>query len=136
MNTPPSAEWDLLITLTAAPFASEATTTVLRLLDAGLRQGPRIQVWACGYATALTQSSLGASKPADVLARDRRYPSTATLIGGLLRAYPDSFAWHVCRFCAEDRGALAHIDRVALRSFSRFSGCVQASAKTVYIGGA
>jgi len=129
-------DWDLLIALTAAPFASDVVTTVLRLLDATLRRGARTQVWACGYATALTQRSLGLFKPADVLDLRAVFPSTAAMVGDLLREYPESLLWQVCRFCAEDRGALEHIDGVPIRSFSRFAGRVAASATTVYIGGA
>lgn len=136
MTTSPAIEWDLLITFTAPPFASDVTTTVFRLLDAGLRRGARIQVWACGYATTLTQSSLGYGKPADLAEPRASHPSTAALICGLLDTYPKSFAWHVCRFCAEDRGALDHANGIRLRSFSRFSRRVESSAKTVYIGGA
>jgi hypothetical protein len=128
--------WDLLITLTAAPFGSDVTTTVLRLLDAALRRGASAQVWACGYATTLTLRSLGEGKPADLLDLRAAHPSTAALIGDLLGAYPASFAWQVCRFCADDRGALDHIDGVGVRSFSRFAGQVGSAATTVYIGGA
>jgi hypothetical protein len=129
-------EWDLLITLTAPPFASDMTTTVLRLLDATLRRGAKVQVWACGYATTLTQRSLGESKPTNVLNLRAVFPSTAAMIGDLLKEHPESLVWQVCRFCAEDRGALDHIDGVPLRSFSRFADRVAASATTVYIGGA
>ncbi|MEV6113822.1 hypothetical protein AB0L59_15210 [Streptomyces sp. NPDC052109] len=135
-TTGPPGTWDLLITLTAPPFGSDTVTTVLRLADAALRRGARVQVWACGYATALTQRSLGAAKPRDL--RDLRtdHPSTAAVIGGLMKSHPDAFAWYVCRFCAEDRGATEHIDGVATRSFSRFPRHVAACATTVYVGGA
>jgi sulfur relay (sulfurtransferase) complex TusBCD TusD component (DsrE family) len=128
--------WDLLVTLTAPPYDSDVVTSVLRLLEAALRRGARVQVWACGYATSLTQRTLGDSKPPDL--RDLRapHPSTAAVIGGLTAAHPRTFAWHVCRFCAEDRGAADHIDGIATRSFSRYARYVAASATTVYVGGA
>jgi hypothetical protein len=130
-----SYQWDLLITLAAPPFDSDVVTTVLRLLDATLRRGAKVQVWTCGYATALTQRSLGELKPPDVLSRRGVFPSTAAVIGELLDTNPESLAWQVCRFCAEDRGALDHIDGVRIRSFGRFSRRVAASATTIYIGG-
>lgn len=129
------SQWDLLITFTAPPYDSDVTTTVFRLLDASLRRGATVQVWACGYATTLTQSSLGELKPPDVMNLRKVYPSTASMVSGLLDAYPDTFAWQVCRFCSEDRGALDHIDGVPVRSFSRFPRRVEASATTIYIGG-
>ncbi|MEU9481777.1 hypothetical protein [Streptomyces sp. NPDC048191] len=135
-GTARSGTWDLLITLTAPPFDSDTVTTVLRLADATLRRGASVQVWACGYATALTQRGLGAVKPRDLRDLRTEHPSTAAVIGGLLKSHPDTFAWYVCRFCAEDRGATEHIDGIATRSFSRFPRHVAASATTVYVGGA
>jgi sulfur relay (sulfurtransferase) complex TusBCD TusD component (DsrE family) len=127
---------DVLVTMTAAPFESDTVTTALRLVDAMLRQGAKVQVWACGYATTLTQRSLGELKPPDLLDLRAKHPSTAALVGSLLKAHPDALVWNVCRFCAEDRGALDHIDGVPTKSFSRYSRLVAAAGKTVYIGGA
>ena len=132
----PADRWDLLIVLTAPPFDSDIVTTVLRLLDATLRHGARVQVWACGYATTLTQRALGHSKPRNLRRLRADHPSTAALVDGLRQAYPDAFDWQVCRFCAEDRGAVDHIDGVGTRSFSRFPRHVAAAATTVYVGGA
>jgi sulfur relay (sulfurtransferase) complex TusBCD TusD component (DsrE family) len=136
MAAPAKTRWDLLITLTAAPFGSDTTTTALRLLEAVLRRGARAQVWACGFATTLTLRALEKGKPPDLLDLRASHPAPAALIGSLLSAYPETFAWQVCRFCADDRGALDHVDGVDVRSFSRFAGLLGSSGTTVYLGGA
>ncbi|MBF6216470.1 hypothetical protein IU487_36465, partial [Nocardia puris] len=46
---------DVLLALMGAPHASDLITTALRMVQALLEQGGRVQVWTCGYATTLTQ---------------------------------------------------------------------------------
>ena len=128
-------EWDLLVTLMAPPHASDTFTTVLRLLEATLARGARVQVWTCGYATLLTQRSLGTTKPRNIVAWEREHRSAAALVRDLLAANDGRLAWHACRFCSEERGASAHIPEVKLRAPFRFAGHVAESRKTVLIGG-
>jgi hypothetical protein len=125
-----------MVLFTGAPFASDLTTTVLRLVTAVLDTGATARVWACGYATTLTQRSLGRRKPANLRDWDRGYPSTAGIVGDLLRSYGGRLTWEVCRFCSEDRGAVGHIDEVRVRSPLRMGALVAAAATVVYIGGA
>jgi hypothetical protein len=134
MPPPPLPSTDVLVTVLGAPHADDSTTSVLRLVQGMLGQGGRVQVWACGYATMLTQRSLGAFKPRNVAAWDVDYPSTAALVDGLLDAYPDRLFWYGCAFCSEERGATDHLPRVVLRSPAWYGENVAAAAKTLLIG--
>ena len=125
---------DVLITLMGAPHADDLTTTTLRLIEAMLARGGRVQVWACGYATLLTQRALGASKPRNPGDWATDYPSTAAVVEALLDEYPDRLFWYGCRFCSDDRGALDHLPRVVLRAPARYAENVAAAGKTLLMG--
>ena len=129
------SDWDLLLAVMAAPHASDTFTTVLRLLEAALASGARVQVWTCGHATLLTQRSLGELKPRNVVDWTREHPSSAALVRQLLEASGGRLAWHACRFCSEERGATDHIPEVRVRPPFRFVDHVAAARKTVLIGG-
>ncbi|MFJ4095305.1 hypothetical protein ACIPYS_27260 [Kitasatospora sp. NPDC089913] len=125
---------DVLLTFMGAPHRTDLTTTVLRLVQSMLEQGGRVQVWACGYATMLTQQSLGEFKPRDLADWSTRHPSTATIVQEMLRAFPDRLYWYGCRFCSDDRGATAHVPEVAMRAPHAYAANLAATAKTVLIG--
>jgi hypothetical protein len=127
---------DVLLVVTGPPFASDLTTTVLRLLDELLRRGSTVRVWTCGYAVMLTQLALGDAKPRDVEDWERRHPSTARLVAGLAAAFPEQLSWESCTFCNEDRGAGPHLDFVRLRAPSRLGSNMARARRTLYLGGA
>ncbi|MFC9897585.1 hypothetical protein ACFVMC_28165 [Nocardia sp. NPDC127579] len=124
---------DLLLVVMGSPHQGELVTTLLRLVRAALDSGRSVQVWACGYATQLTQTALGEAKPTDLLDRYREHPTTASLISALLQAHPDQLYWYGCRTCGEHRGA-RHIDGVPVRSPHRFAAHVGAARRTIYMG--
>jgi hypothetical protein len=134
MRPPPLPTSDVLITFLGAPHADDSTTSVLRLVQGMLRRGGRVQVWACGYATMLTQRSLGPCKPRNVAAWSTDYPSTAALVDGLLDAYPGRLHWYGCEFCSHERGATDHLPGVVLRSPAWYWENVAAAGKTLMIG--
>ena len=100
-----------------APYESELTTTLLRLVNEAIAQGHRVAVYTCGGATELTLKTLGDKKPANFLERGTsgqptRYPTTAQLIRELLEMAQGRLQWYVCRPCMEERGALSQIEGV------------------------
>ncbi|GAB3238020.1 hypothetical protein GCM10027447_37460 [Glycomyces halotolerans] len=125
---------DLLVALMGAPHDSDMATTAMRLADAALRRGAAVDMWTCGYATMLTQKSLGDAKPRNLLAWERVYPSAAHLARRMLEAYGGKLTWHSCRFCSEERGAVDHIDQVRLRPPFKFTEHVDAAARSVVMG--
>ncbi|QKW22403.1 hypothetical protein HUT16_27945 [Kitasatospora sp. NA04385] len=124
---------DVLITLMGAPHQSDLATSVLRLVQALLERGGRVQVWACGYATMLTEEALGEYKPRDLSDLSARHPTTAALVRAMLDEFPDRLFWYGCRFCSDDRGA-THVPEVVMRAPHAFAANLAAAGKTVMIG--
>lgn len=135
-SRPPVDRPDLMLFLTGAPHASDMVTSALRLLDAVLRRGGSVQVWACGYSTMLTQRSLGDTKPRNLRDWHQHCPTTAALIRQLLVDYEPRLGWSACRFCSEERGATNHLAEVRVVSPLRLRDVVTAAAKVLYLGGA
>ncbi|GAA3129721.1 hypothetical protein GCM10017687_51230 [Streptomyces echinatus] len=110
---------------------------MLRLAQAVLERERTIRVWACGYNTMLTQSSLGETKPADLRDPATPAPTAGALIRGLLTAYKGRFSWIVCTACSAERGARDHIAEgpAALRRPAGGDGR-RGTPRTLYIGGA
>ncbi|GLZ32201.1 hypothetical protein Lesp02_43890 [Lentzea sp. NBRC 105346] len=125
---------DVLVTVMGAPHADDTVTSVLRLLQAMLTRGARVQVWTCGYATLLTQRALGDSKPRNLADWSVDYPTTATLVRELLDAFPETLFWYGCRFCSDDRGATDHLPQVVMRPPARYADNVAAADKTLLVG--
>jgi hypothetical protein len=125
---------DLLLTLMGSPHGSDLITSVLRLVQAMLERKARVQVWACGYATMLTQEGLGEEKPRNLADWSNVYPSTVTLVRELLDAFPEQLYWYGCRFCSDDRGAVDHIPEVKMRAPAKFGENVAAADKTLFVG--
>ncbi|MFI1224668.1 MULTISPECIES: hypothetical protein [unclassified Streptomyces] len=122
------------MTLMGAPHESDLLTSVLRIAQASLEGGAKVQVWACGYATMLTQQGLGDAKPRNLAEWSTDYPSMSLLVREMLEAFPDRFYWYACRFCSDDRGAVAHIPEVPVRPPSKFADHVAAADKTLFMG--
>ncbi len=125
---------DVLLTVMGAPHESDLVTSLLRLTQALLESGATVQVWACGYATMLTQQGLGDGKPRNLAEWSTPYPSMAAVVRGMLAAFPDRLHWYACRFCSDDRGAVAHIEQVPTRAPAKFAEHVAAADKALYLG--
>ena len=128
--------WDLLLVITAAPHYNDMLTSALRLGQAVLDAGGSVRFWACGYATMLTQTTHGENKPPSTRRPEVAYPSSVTVIRRMLSAAPGRVGWIACTACSAERGSTNHIPEVRLRSPGRYMATVQASANTLFIGGA
>ena len=105
----------LFLGLIGAPYESDLFTTAVRIADEAVRQGHRVTMWTCGYATALTVATLPATKPRNAMAWDAAYPSTAALASHLLSGSGGRLEWLVCRYCAEERGTLDQMPGARIR---------------------
>ncbi|MBB1252750.1 hypothetical protein [Streptomyces alkaliterrae] len=125
---------DVLVTLMGAPHESDRTTSALRLVQALLERGNSVAVWTCGYATLLTQRSLGTEKPRNLADWNTAYPSTTGLVQDLLDTFPERLRWYGCRFCSDDRGADDHLPSVVLRPPAGYAANFAAADRTLMVG--
>jgi sulfur relay (sulfurtransferase) complex TusBCD TusD component (DsrE family) len=112
---PAVAGRSLFLGLIGAPYESDLLTTTVRIAQEAVRQGHRVTVWTCGYATSLTTASAAMAKPRNVLAWDTQYPAPAALALRLLDWGGPRLNWLVCRYCAEERGTLEQLPEVRIR---------------------
>ena len=112
---PQPAGRSVFLGLIGPPYESDQLTTALRIADEAVRQRHRVTVWTCGYSTTLTAASLGATKPRNAQTWAVRFPSTSALAIGLLDWAGPALQWLVCRYCAEERGALDQVPQVRVR---------------------
>lgn len=140
--------WDLLLIVTNDRYGSVRFGTVRRLIDAALRNGRSVQVWACGEANGLTElvpEQGDAPTEADCCSHERQSTadsccsddesSAAEQIGGLVAEHEGRFTWLACQTCSDERGAGEHIPDLPTPSFADLRDYVGASAKTIFIGG-
>jgi hypothetical protein len=127
-------KWDVLLVVTNDRYGSTQFDTVRRIIDATLRAGHSIQVWACGYANMLTEIPPDVDGGSACCEGDR--PDAAAEIAELATENPDGFSWVACRSCSDDRGASEHVPAVLTApGFADFRDYVDNAAKTVFIGG-
>lgn len=129
----------LFLGVMGAPYESELSTTVMRMVDEALQQGHRVTVWTCGGATTLTLQSLTDSKPRNLLDMatentDARYHSTATLVGKLIEISEGRLQWLVCRHCMEERGACEQISGVKVVSAFKFLRYLNEAEVSIVMG--
>jgi sulfur relay (sulfurtransferase) complex TusBCD TusD component (DsrE family) len=128
--------WDLLLILTAAPHSSDVVTSALRLSQAVLDNGGSVRVWACGYATMMTQDTFGETKLPNTRDPEGHYPSPSAIVQRMIADGRGRFAWIGCTACTEERGATHHIPQVRHRSPLRLAATVAGARRTLYLGGA
>lgn len=117
---PATAGRRLFLGLIGAPYASDLVTSAVRIAEEAVRQGHRVTVWTCGYATALSTAAVGPSAPRNLAAWDATYPSPAALVEHLLAWADGRLEWLVCRFCAEERGTTEQLAGVRIRPSYEF----------------
>lgn len=118
--------------MVGTPSQTETVTSLFRMTESALAQGHEVTVWNCGHATGMSQTTL--IRPRDYFApksREDFNPSTAEMIQALFRRYgKDKLQWLVCRYCAEECGAVAHIAQAQIKipfSFQYYLSAAQVS---------
>ena len=127
-------KWDLMVILPAAPFSDESVSTALRFIDATASSGGRVLVWACGFATWLTQAGQPATKPSNAMDWSMDCPSPQRSVGDLLKRNAKTLTWVACRFCSEERNFVNHLPAVRMKLAMQMASCSKQALKTVTVG--
>ncbi len=125
----------LTIALMDPPYETETTTTAFRIIDAALRKGHEVNVFAYEGAVNLTMAEQAphADPVKGTSADEGQHPTTKDWAAALFAAYPGKLAWVQCGLCVDERGAGNWIDgpvRGAPKDFVEF---VEGSDATVVI---
>jgi len=95
----------LTIALMDSPYESETTTTALRIIDAAVRKGHKVNVFAYEGAVNLTMAE---QKPhpnpvKGTSVEDQHHPTTSSWVAGVLKT--ELVDWINCGLCVDERGA-------------------------------
>ncbi len=104
----------LTVALMDAPYEAGTTTTVLRIVDAALRKGINVNVFAYEGAVGLTlQGQAAHPNPVKgTSAEEQDHPSTARFIAALFEKGADQpkLDWINCGLCVDERAAIGWIE--------------------------
>ena len=129
----------LTISLMDPPYESETTTTVLRIVDAAVRKGHNVNVFAYEGAVALPMKTQAAhpNPVKGTTAEEGHHPTTSGFISALFEAAKANDAkldWVNCGLCVDERGATDWIEGVRRGGPADFVKMAQESTNTLVIG--
>ena len=125
----------LTLTLMDPPYETERTTTAFRLIDAALRKGHTVQVFAYEGAVNLTMADQ-APHPNPVkgtTVEEEAHPPTKDWIAALFRSAEGRLRWTNCGLCVDERGAGNWIEGAARGGPKDFVEWVEASDQTIVV---
>lgn len=126
----------LTIALMDPPYESETTTTVLRIVDAALRKGHKVNVFGYEGAVAMTLKDQK-PHPNPVHGRsveEQDHPTTAKFIEGLFKMADGRLQWVNCGLCVDERGSANWVDGVKRGGPGDFYKWTTESTTTLTIG--
>jgi tRNA 2-thiouridine synthesizing protein D len=125
----------LTMALMDPPYETERTTTAFRIIDAALRRGMDVRVFAYEGAVNLTMADQ-TPHPNPVKGtsvEEERHPTTKAWIAGLFRLADGRLEWVNCGLCVDERGAANSIDGPRRGGPKDFVDLVQSSDHTLVI---
>lgn len=126
----------LTIALMDSPYESETTTTVMRIVDAALRKGHTVNIFAYEDAVSLSLKDQ-AQHPNPVkgtTVEQQDHPTTAKLIQGLFKMSEGRLNWINCGMCVDERGATQWVEGPKRGGPGEFYKWTQESTNTLVIG--
>jgi tRNA 2-thiouridine synthesizing protein D len=125
----------LTIALMDPPYETETTTTAFRLMEAALRKGAAVQVFAYEGAVNLTMAEQAphANPAKGTTVEEEDHPNSKDWAAALFEAYGDRLEWVNCGLCVDERGAGNWIEGPRRGSPADFAGWVKESANTIVI---
>jgi tRNA 2-thiouridine synthesizing protein D len=125
----------LTVALMDAPYESANVVTAFRLVDAALRAGHEVNVFAYEGAVNLSMAEQ-APHPNPVKGtsvEEEAHPTPKDWVAELFRAYPDRVQWVNCGLCVDERGAAHAVDGPRRGGPKDFAEFVNASDQTIVI---
>ena len=125
----------LTLALMDPPYESGRTTTAFRLIDAALRKGHAVRVFAYEGAVNLTMADQ-APHPNPVRGtstEEERHPTTKDWVAALLDAADGRLQWINCGLCVDERGAGNWIEGPARGGPKEFAAWAETTDQTVVI---
>lgn len=97
----------LTLVLMDAPYESERSTTAFRIVDAALRKGATVRVFAYEGAVNLTMADQAphANPVKGTSVEEEQHPTTKDWVSALFRAADGRLEWINCGLCVDERGA-------------------------------
>jgi tRNA 2-thiouridine synthesizing protein D len=125
----------ITIALMDPPYETETTTTAFRLVDAALRKGHRVNVFAYEGAVNLTMADQAphANPVKGTTADEESHPTTKDWVAALFRVYPGQLDWVNCGLCVDERGAGNWIEGPRRGSPKEFADWIEPSDAVVVI---
>lgn len=129
----------LTICVMDPPYESATTTTMLRIVDAALRKGHNVNVFAYEGAVSLPLKTQ-APHPNPVkgtTVEDQHHPTTSGFISALFEAAGAAGAkldWVNCGLCVDERGATEWVPGVRRGGPADFVKFAEESTTTLVIG--
>jgi tRNA 2-thiouridine synthesizing protein D len=120
------------------PYETATTTTSLRLIDAALRKGHNVNVFAFEGAVSLSMAGQkGHPNPVHgTSVAEEKHPTTSSFVGALFELAKEKSVkldWVNCGFCVDERGAQPWIEGPRRGGPPNFHEMVQGSDATIVI---
>jgi tRNA 2-thiouridine synthesizing protein D len=127
----------LTVALMDPPYESESSTTALRIIDAALRKGHNVRVFAYEGAVNLTMRSQQphANPAKGTTVEQEQHPTTKDWVASLFRLPQgeQTLEWINCGLCVDERGAGEWIEGPKRGGPKDFLDWVQASDAVLVI---
>jgi len=129
----------LTISIMDPPYESGTTTTMLRIVDAALKKGHNVNVFAYEGAVALPLKTQAAhpNPVKGTTVEEQHHPTTSGFISALFEAAGLTGAkldWVNCGMCVDERGATEWVEGVRRGGPGDFVKFAQESTNTLVIG--
>lgn len=125
----------ITISLMDPPYETETTTTAFRIMDAAIRKGHAVNVFAYEGAVNLTMAEqTGHPNPLKgTTLEEEDHPNTKDWVAALFAAADGRLEWVNCGLCADERGAGNWIDGPRRGGPADFVEFVNGSDQTLVI---
>jgi tRNA 2-thiouridine synthesizing protein D len=125
----------LTVALMDPPYETETTTTAFRIIDAALRKGHSVNVFAYEGAVNLPMAEQAphANPVKGTSVEEEAHPTTKDWTEALFRQYSGRIKWVQCGLCVDERGAGNWIEGPVRGSPKEFVDFVEASDNAIVI---